>query len=253
MDSTKFDYQQYLKDAEASQQSPLPQKVIPLGKGIEVYGLPEFRKKTGRYLLSLTNAADTVEKSAQYISNFVGSKLVRALPWNDFKFLKFKVEGSRVPIAGVPISLAIDFWAYQTSKGNLTAIELLQKISGMEPVIDNPFADYSGIQVCFPKPLVRITLSPERKAQIRLAKELKGETEVLTEVGSIDVLTKTEIIEVKLAKGWKHAIGQVVCYGFYYPSLQKRIHLVGKCHPSMTATIEKICLSNGVIVSWEPK
>ena len=37
----------------------------------------------------------------------------------------------------------------------------------------------------------------------------------------IDVLTADKIIEVKQEHNWKHALGQVKCYGFYYPNKEK--------------------------------
>jgi len=48
---------------------------------------------------------------------------------------------------------------------------------------------------------------------------------IKTPVGYIDVLTDTKIIEVKQINLWKHALGQVKCYGYYYPDKQKWIYL----------------------------
>jgi hypothetical protein len=55
--------------------------------------------------------------------------------------------------------------------------------------------------------------------------DLNGEREVVTPCGRIDILTKTEIIEVKKYKGWKAALGQILVYGNFYPQHKKRIHL----------------------------
>lgn len=62
----------------------------------------------------------------------------------------------------------------------------------------------------------------------RLAEKLKGKKEVHTKAGRIDILTDTEVIEVKRVSGWKGAIGQVKSYGSYYPNHSLRIHLFGK-------------------------
>jgi len=59
----------------------------------------------------------------------------------------------------------------------------------------------------------------------KIAYEENGITEVKTPVGFIDVLTDTKIIEVKKINLWKHALGQVKCYGYYYPDKQKWIYL----------------------------
>lgn len=70
----------------------------------------------------------------------------------------------------------------------------------------------------------------EREYQNKLAAEINGETEIPTPAGNIDVLTSTEIIEVKKILEWKQAIGQVLVYGKYFPNHQKRIHLFGKAN-----------------------
>lgn len=48
---------------------------------------------------------------------------------------------------------------------------------------------------------------------------------VLTPAGSIDVLSENEVIEVTHYSSWKDGIGEVVAYGYYHPSHQKRLHL----------------------------
>lgn len=124
MNDNSFDHDQYRKDAEVSYQYPLPQQVIPIGKGIDVYGLPDFRTKTGRYLLSQTNAEQTVGKSGNYILRFTTSDALSALPWKGFEFSTFKVEKSRKPVLGIPLDLATAFWGEQANKGNKKAIAL---------------------------------------------------------------------------------------------------------------------------------
>lgn len=86
----------------------------------------------------------------------------------------------------------------------------------------------------------------------KLARELRGKTEVhIDKVGRIDILTKTEIIEVKNTKGWKSAIGQIKSYGQYYPRHKMRVHLFGKMTKSKLATIQKMCDSENIILTWE--
>jgi hypothetical protein len=59
----------------------------------------------------------------------------------------------------------------------------------------------------------------------RLASALNGQTEVRTPDGFIDILTSTEIIEVKTFNDWKHALGQVFVYSEHYPTHLMRVHL----------------------------
>lgn len=52
----------------------------------------------------------------------------------------------------------------------------------------------------------------EQSIQKRLNKILNGQLEVYTEVGKIDILTPTEIIEIKEIKNWKEGVGQLMSY-----------------------------------------
>lgn len=92
---------------------------------------------------------------------------------------------------------------------------------------------------------------PEKKVQRKIAKELKGVKEIPTEAGRIDILTSKEVIEVKQVNQWKSALGQVLVYGAYYPSHQKRIHLFGRCHSSYLNVIKKHCDKFNVSVTLD--
>lgn len=85
----------------------------------------------------------------------------------------------------------------------------------------------------------------------RLAQQLNGTIEVTTPAGRIDILTKTEIIEVKSAKNWKNAIGQVKAYGQYHPNHRLRIHLFGQLTESKLKTIQTTYQAEGITLTWE--
>ena len=85
-----------------------------------------------------------------------------------------------------------------------------------------------------------------------LAKKISGKREVKTLAGSLDILTSSQVIEVKEIKAWKHALGQVLIYGDYYPSHQKRIHLYGETQESFLEMINSHCAKFNVTVTWEP-
>jgi hypothetical protein len=85
-----------------------------------------------------------------------------------------------------------------------------------------------------------------------LAKQLDGKREVKTLAGNIDILTNSEVIEVKNIKAWKHALGQVIVYGNYYPSHKKRIHLYGETQESFLDMIRSHCKKLNILVTWEP-
>lgn len=85
-----------------------------------------------------------------------------------------------------------------------------------------------------------------------LAKKIGGKREVRTLAGNLDILTSSQVIEVKGIKAWKHALGQVLIYGDYYPSHQKRIHLYGETQESFLKMINSHCAKFNVTVTWEP-
>lgn len=66
----------------------------------------------------------------------------------------------------------------------------------------------------------------EFRVRDKLASSIPGaKTEVHCSSGIIDILTPTEVIEVKRASMWKAAMGQVLAYGEDFPEHSKRIHL----------------------------
>lgn len=88
-----------------------------------------------------------------------------------------------------------------------------------------------------------------------LASLVGGESEVETPAGFIDVLSGTEVIEVKYYKQWKHGLGQVLAYQSFYPLLGKRLHLfahVGDVDTSKCFALAKsVCNVHAVEVTFE--
>jgi hypothetical protein len=78
----------------------------------------------------------------------------------------------------------------------------------------------------------------------KLADELGGVREIRCGFGYADIITDTEVIEVKRACNWKHALGQVLVYAVSFPQLQPRIHLF-KCSFSIRVDMERIVMICG--------
>jgi predicted transcriptional regulator len=95
--------------------------------------------------------------------------------------------------------------------------------------------------------------SLEKLVTKRLKAEIGGLMEVVTPSGRIDLLTDTEVIEVKHAKDWKAAMGQVIAYSGYFPTHQKRLHLFhGKDKPlNESWEAKRICSELGIAVTIE--
>ena len=136
-------------------------------------------------------------------------------------------------------------WLYRKNK-NASVFNLLSDQSKLYASSYDHFLEVSKSTRSF-KPSQR----SEKMIQEKLANLLNGETEVETPVGRVDILTPTEIIEVKIARQWKSALGQVLAYAHYYPSHQKRIHLYGTMHSDSKFNAKMICANHGVKVSWE--
>jgi hypothetical protein len=91
-----------------------------------------------------------------------------------------------------------------------------------------------------------------------IAKREHGIIEVECKAGIIDVLTGSEIIEVKSIKRWRNAIGQVISYVMCHPDKQPRIHLFnpsGCLTEDMLLDIIPVCVYANVrlTVEMDPK
>ncbi|GAQ91171.1 hypothetical protein KFL_007380050 [Klebsormidium nitens] len=97
----------------------------------------------------------------------------------------------------------------------------------------------------------------EAQVRDRLASKLVGaRTEVRCEYGMIDILTDTEVIEVKVYHKWKHALGQCLSYGLSFSDRQIRIHLFANFSDwddanKQRGAILEICSKFGVKVTLE--
>lgn len=68
----------------------------------------------------------------------------------------------------------------------------------------------------------------ESRVRDAIASGIEGAVvEVHCSAGVVDVVTPDEIIEVKRAKMWKAAMGQVLAYAVDFPGKKPRVHLFG--------------------------
>ena len=88
----------------------------------------------------------------------------------------------------------------------------------------------------------------EKELRDKYQNILNSEKEVKTDVGYIDLLTKTDLIEIKNATNWKHGIGQLICYGTYYKEHKKWLYLFDYEELSELdrSSIDRICLENKI-------
>jgi hypothetical protein len=86
----------------------------------------------------------------------------------------------------------------------------------------------------------------------KIKNKIGGMAEVVTPSGKIDLLTDTEVIEVKKFDEWKSALGQVLAYSAFFPSHTKHIHLFGTAQQlKKLSDIQSACLTFDVLVTGE--
>jgi hypothetical protein len=91
---------------------------------------------------------------------------------------------------------------------------------------------------------------PEYPIQLRMHEELGGKMEAFTVVGRIDLVTDTEVIEIKQIAQWKDALGEVLAKGQCFPEHHKRIHLFGASDKLMEKIVP-CCSVLEVLVTFE--
>jgi hypothetical protein len=90
----------------------------------------------------------------------------------------------------------------------------------------------------------------EYPIQLRLHAKLGGKMEAFTPIGPVDLVTSTEVIEIKRIEDWKEALGQVMAKGQSFPELSMRIHLFGESS-KILRKITKHCQFLNVTVTFE--
>ena len=93
-------------------------------------------------------------------------------------------------------------------------------------------------------------MHPERDVRDRLQAQLGGKVEAYTKWGLIDLLTDTELIEVKIVHQWKDAIGHIIAKSRAFPTHAKRLHLFGPDDPRLDH-IEEVCAECDIQITFE--
>jgi predicted DNA-binding protein YlxM (UPF0122 family) len=92
--------------------------------------------------------------------------------------------------------------------------------------------------------------SLEAQIRDRLQAEYGGRIEVQTSYGPIDLLTATELIEIKRIEDWKTGFGQVLAKSPAYPQHGKRLHLFGNSDRTLR-NVKACCREFEIVVSFE--
>ncbi|AVL93391.1 putative KilA-n domain-containing protein [Megavirus vitis] len=123
----------------------------------------------------------------------------------------------------VKVSLWIEEWKKYSAKNNF---KYYKELCNLEPSLSS----------------VR-----EKEIQLYLQKKYKGQIEVKTKSGKIDLLTDKYLIEIKDYDNWKHAIGQLMVYSTYHVNKIKCMYLFNVGNND-TEEIKDICKIYDIIV-----
>ena len=136
------------------------------------------------------------------------------------------------------------------SRLTLTADEIMAKAEISRPTYTTAVTklDELGLLPAWCK--IQRKNQPEKIVRDRLHAELGGKVEAYTRWGLIDLLTATELIEVKIVSHWKDAIGHLIAKARKYPNHQKRLHLFGYEEPCLEH-IEDVCQDCEIRVTFE--
>jgi hypothetical protein len=85
----------------------------------------------------------------------------------------------------------------------------------------------------------------------RMKEELGGAVEVLTAVGRIDLLTDTEVIEIKNINDSKQALDKLLAYSSFFSQHSKRIHLFGRLDIAKLAQATAMYKDFDITVTFE--
>jgi hypothetical protein len=97
-----------------------------------------------------------------------------------------------------------------------------------------------------PKPYIGL----EKSIRDRLHQELGGRVEAPTRFGPVDLLTATELIEVKELQDWKTGLGQLLAKSSCYSDRAKRLHLYGRSGSNLD-NIKACCAEFDIAVTFE--
>lgn len=91
----------------------------------------------------------------------------------------------------------------------------------------------------------------EKLIQTRLHTQLGGNIEVEVPTGFIDLLTDSELIEIKTYRKWKHGLGQLLAYSKFEHHSSLRLHLFDIDDSIDKQIIIDTCSNYNISVSFE--
>lgn len=216
----------------------------------EVFFFKEDIAELGGITLCELNAIillwESKPKSCKYLEEL---RLLFELDRNDENFIE------------KDFALAIlEYCAFELKRGQaISFITYIAELGFIESFGGNKKAEFRD---CISPDIANVTEKEKKRSKKletkegiiskRIARDEKGEREVNTPSGRIDVLTDSAVIEVKESSAWKGGLGQLQAYQIYYPEHSKRLHLFGDV-PKNLSDIKYACtiLDVNLTCEWD--
>jgi len=216
-------------------------------KTIEHYAF-ESKYKTEEALFAYRKFAEKgITAWIQEVTHWHGNPIPRTGIVLDFvtiaDILDKKVDGTALRIFLV-LQKAI------RDRVTLTPAEIMQRVDISRTAYMNAISRLADANLLPDWITITRRTHPERDVRDRLQSQLGGKVEAYTKFGLIDLLTETELIEIKIAHRWKDAVGHILAKSYKYPTHQKRLHLFGPEEPLMEP-IEEVCRPHAIRVTFE--
>lgn len=194
------------------------------------------------------NVTELCKQAGKYFKNWLANKASKEMIAELAEILEYPVtslvkEGKYITRGTYAHSSVVSAIAYWISPS--FGARMCLWLDEWKLVDDNAKLYYRAISTIKSNPADQ----PERLIRDQLAATMGGDIEVECETGWIDILTKTHLVEVKRAKLWKHAVGQLVAYGLDYPGHRLMMYLfdADRCDHEL---IEQKCGALGIEVRF---
>ena len=236
------------KDARPGQNSNI--KILSstvCARVIEHYAF-ESKHKTEQALVAYRKFAELgINTWIQGITHWHGNAVPRTGIVLDYNTLETLVENK---LDGTSYRTFLVLQKALRMRIQLTADEIMQRASISRSAYSNAVNKLADLHLLPDWCSIKRKKHPERDVRDRLQAQLGGVAEAYTKYGLIDLLTDTQLIEVKAVDRWKDAIGHIVAKSEKYPNHAKRLHLFGPETPILEH-IEGICDRLNIQVTYE--
>ena len=216
-------------------------------KVIEYYAF-ESKYKTQEALFAYRKfAAAGITSWIQGITNWHGNAIPKNGIVTDFKTIDLLLNKK---LDGTSYRIYLILQKALRSRMTLTADEIMLKAEISRSTYTTAVTKLDELGLLPDWCKIQRKNQPEKIVRDRLHAQLGGKVEAYTRWGLIDLLTATELIEVKIVSHWKDAIGHLIAKSRKYPKHQKRLHLFGYEEPCLEH-IEDVCQDCNIRVTFE--